>query len=65
MPADLRDRAFDRFSRGGARTEGFGLGLAIAAEAVRVSGGRLEVESAPGRGTRVWTMLPSARLLRR
>jgi two-component system phosphate regulon sensor histidine kinase PhoR len=65
MPAELQARAFERFSRGAAQVDGFGLGLAIASEAVRVCGGRLEVESEPGRGTRVWTMLPSARLLKR
>jgi PAS domain S-box-containing protein len=65
MPAELRTRAFERFSRGTQQADGFGLGLAIAAEAVRVCGGRLEVESEPGRGTRIWTLLPSARLLKR
>jgi two-component system phosphate regulon sensor histidine kinase PhoR len=64
MRAELRDRAVERFYRGGAQADGFGLGLTIASEAVHVCGGKLEVESEPGRGTRVWTVLPAARLLR-
>ncbi|MGZ3503014.1 MAG: sensor histidine kinase [Vulcanimicrobiaceae bacterium] len=52
--------AFDRFYRGEARTqaEGSGLGLAIAKRAVERSGGRVAIESAPGRGTRVIMTLP-------
>lgn len=53
------ERVFDRFYRGQSRSDdGFGLGLAIAAEAVRVLGGRLEVESEPNRGTTIRISLP-------
>ena len=51
---------FERFYRDpGAQGEGFGLGLAIASEAVRVLGGSLVVEGSPS-GTRALITLPSA-----
>lgn len=56
--------AFDRFYRSPARdSEGFGLGLAIADEAVQALGGTIELDSKPGAGTRVRIGLPSARLV--
>lgn len=65
MTSVERDRAFDRFHRAaGSSGEGFGLGLAIAAEAVRVLDGSIELQSQPGRGTRVRIRLPNARILR-
>ncbi len=42
------------------RAEGTGLGLAIAKRYVEESGGRLELASAPGRGTTVRMWLPAA-----
>ena len=42
--------------------DGFGLGLAIAAEAVRAAGGQLELESSP-RGTIARLLLPGAELI--
>jgi signal transduction histidine kinase len=47
--------AFDRFYRGGTRgeTEGSGLGLAIAKSAVERAGGTAQIDTVPGRGTRV------------
>jgi signal transduction histidine kinase/HAMP domain-containing protein len=54
MSAETQQHVFDRFYRGQARDpEGFGLGLAIVWQAVRSLGGRIELDSAPGRGTRV------------
>jgi two-component system phosphate regulon sensor histidine kinase PhoR len=51
---------FERFYRDpGAQGEGFGLGLAIASEAVRVLGGSLVVEGSPS-GTRASITLPGA-----
>jgi two-component system, OmpR family, phosphate regulon sensor histidine kinase PhoR len=61
FPSDGR---FDRFYRDpAAQGEGFGLGLAIAAEAVRVLGGELRIESADA-GTRVEVTLPAATVRR-
>jgi signal transduction histidine kinase len=62
MSREVKERLFERFYRGGHSRdqEGFGLGLAIVHQAVRALGGRIEVESAPGAGTRVRLLLPSA-----
>ena len=57
-----QEAVFERFYRGSERRdgEGFGLGLAIVRQAVRVLGGRVELESAPGAGTTVRVFLPQA-----
>jgi signal transduction histidine kinase/HAMP domain-containing protein len=61
MSRAVRDRVFDRFYRGNGRdSDGFGLGLAIVRESVRVLGGRIDIESAPGAGTTVRVTLPAA-----
>ncbi|MET9080838.1 ATP-binding protein [Streptomyces sp. NPDC004237] len=66
IPADLLPAVFERFSRGDAsrsRTPGTeggsGLGLAIAAAVAEAHGGRIHVESAPGR-TEFTVALPRA-----
>ncbi len=54
---------FDRFYRGRSQTsgrEGSGLGLAIVKQLVEAHGGKLGVESEPGKGTRFWFTLPPA-----
>jgi signal transduction histidine kinase len=57
------DGTFERFYRDPAEeSEGFGLGLAIAAEALRVVHAELVVE-ATGAGTRAIVTLPSASVL--
>jgi signal transduction histidine kinase len=57
-PEDL-PHVFDRFWRGGKpRIEGSGLGLAITRELVRAHGGRIWVESEPGKGTSFSFTLP-------
>lgn len=62
MPDAERARIFERFYRGvDDDAGGFGLGLAIAAQAVRVLGGRIDVESTRGSGTTVRVVLPAAR----
>lgn len=61
IPPEERDRIVDRFYRGEDRgADGFGLGLAIADQAVAALGGRMEVESSPGEGTTVRILLRSA-----
>ncbi|MGZ4383307.1 MAG: ATP-binding protein [Gaiellaceae bacterium] len=57
------DRIFEPFSRGDQQREGFGLGLAIAREAVAAMGGALDVRSEPGRGTCFSFQLPSAEVI--
>jgi two-component system OmpR family sensor kinase len=59
---DEQALVFDRFYRGRERgeTEGFGLGLAIARRAVERAGGRIELASAIGEGTRFSISVPLA-----
>lgn len=62
-PEDL-PRIFDRFWRGAAArsgTQGSGLGLSIAKWIVDTSGGRIDVVSAPGLGTKMTIALPERR----
>jgi len=63
MSADTQRHVFDRFYRGKGRdAEGFGLGLAIVRQSVRSLDGRIELDSAPGKGTRVRIVLEQARV---
>jgi signal transduction histidine kinase/HAMP domain-containing protein len=63
MSADTQRHVFDRFYRGKDRdAEGFGLGLAIVRQTVRSLDGRIELDSAPGKGTRVRIVLDQARV---
>lgn len=52
IPADLRSRLFDRFSRATEQQSGTGLGLAIGDSVVRSTGGRWEVGDSPLGGAR-------------
>ena len=56
-----RDRIFERFYRGEAPTDGFGLGLSIAAEAVKALDGELELETSSS-GTSFSIRLSGARM---
>ena len=59
-----RERVTERFYRAaGTEVEGFGLGLSIAAESVRATGGVLELETVEPHGTRVRVTLPLARIV--
>jgi signal transduction histidine kinase/HAMP domain-containing protein len=63
MSAETQQHVFDRFFRGQDRdAEGFGLGLAIVRQSVRSLGGHIELDSAPGEGTRVRIMLERVRV---
>ncbi|HEY2371098.1 MAG TPA: ATP-binding protein [Gaiellaceae bacterium] len=63
MSAEAQQHVFDRFYRGRDRDSGgFGLGLAIVQQAVRSLDGHIELESAPGEGTRVRLVLEGARV---
>jgi heavy metal sensor kinase len=61
---DAASRIFNRFERGGRQRSdergGSGLGLAIAKWAIEVSGGRLTLEAASGRGSTFRIALPGA-----
>jgi signal transduction histidine kinase len=64
MTADDRASALVRFHRGSnADGQGFGLGLAIAAEAAEELNGSLRVEPAPDRGTIVRIALPGGKIV--
>jgi hypothetical protein len=57
-PEDLR-RIFHRFQQGSNHAQhGAGLGLAIVRELVKLHGGRVTVESTPGKGSRFHFTLP-------
>jgi signal transduction histidine kinase len=63
IPANERDHLFERFYRGSrsgqrASSEGTGLGLSLVAEHVRLHGGAVRIEDAPGGGSRFIVELP-------
>jgi signal transduction histidine kinase len=63
ISADELPHIFERFRRGentnGGGTHGFGLGLAICKAIVEAYGGRISIDSAARRGTRVLVYFPS------
>jgi signal transduction histidine kinase len=59
IPVESRDRVFEPFYS--TRAEGTGLGLPIARRIVQAHGGRMDIESEPGRGCTVAVTLPLAR----
>ena len=61
MDEATRDHLFDRFYTTKQPGQGTGLGLTTVASIVRAAGGRVEVESAPGKGAVFRISLPRAR----
>ena len=62
IPAEERDRIFERFYRGSdaLQKEGFGLGLSIARRMVELMDGEIGVRSEVGEGSTFWVRLPVA-----
>ena len=60
IPAEVLPRIFDAFFTTKPEGLGTGLGLAISREIVHRAGGRIHVESAPGKGTTFTVELPAA-----
>ncbi|MFN3484690.1 MAG: sensor histidine kinase, partial [Planctomycetota bacterium] len=63
VPREYWERIFRLFERLHTTQEypGTGVGLAIVQKAVERMGGRVGVESEPGKGSRFWIELPAAR----
>jgi signal transduction histidine kinase len=57
MDEATRARLFEPFFT--TKSEGTGLGLSLSDSLVRANGGRIEVESKPGEGSRFTVVLPS------
>jgi len=57
IPENFRDRLFGMFQKLDNRYEGTGIGLAIVRKVVERMGGKVGVESEPGRGSRFWVDL--------
>lgn len=60
MTPEVLDRVFEPFFTTKSREKGTGIGMAIVHRFVTDSGGRVEVDSAPGQGTRIRILLPLA-----
>lgn len=62
IPFEDQARIFDSFQQVGTPLEqmrtGTGLGVTISRELVRIMGGELKLQSAPGQGSRFWFTLP-------
>ncbi|RJS24959.1 histidine kinase [Corallococcus sp. H22C18031201] len=61
IPRESLNQVFDPFFTTKKRGQGTGLGLTMVAHVVRNHGGRVELESEPGRGTQVSVFWPAAR----
>jgi signal transduction histidine kinase len=63
IPPEIKARIFERFESHtlGTRHRGVGLGLSIVRSFVELHGGRIELASAPGKGTTVTCIFPNDR----
>ncbi len=61
IPPEILEHVFDRFKTytTGSRHRGVGLGLSIVRSFVELHGGRIEIASAPGKGTRASCIFPA------
>lgn len=61
IPPDILEHVFDRFKTytTGSRHRGVGLGLSIVRSFVELHGGRVKIDSAPGKGTRATCIFPA------
>ncbi|SEM92610.1 sensor histidine kinase [Lihuaxuella thermophila] len=60
MDEETRSRLFDRYYRGthtSVKEAGTGLGMAIADQLIQAHGGRIEIDSSPGKGTKIRIVL--------
>ncbi len=60
IPLKAQERIFDMFQRGGGNYEGNGVGLALVRKVVTRMGGRVGVQSEPGKGSLFWLELKTA-----
>ena len=60
VPADARERIFDKYERLNHTSPGVGLGLAIARAAAEAQGGRLWAEDSPQGGAQFVLVIPNA-----
>lgn len=61
MPPEVLDRVFEPFYTTKSADKGTGLGLSTTLGIVKSHGGFIDVESAPGKGTRIQVFLPANR----
>jgi signal transduction histidine kinase len=61
IPAEQADKIFDEFYQipGGAKAKGMGLGLTIAKKLLEMHGGKIWVQSEPGKGSTFFFTLPA------
>jgi signal transduction histidine kinase len=59
VPADLRERVFERFWRGESSETGAGLGLSIVRQIMQALNGTVSVSDAPGGGARFSLQFPA------